>query len=217
MTSLPEDRTVTPPVGLAALDEEPTVVLPSARRASEPDDDVAELGRRFAAGDPDALPEAYRRWSTLVHTLALRSTGDAEDAADITQQVFVAAWRGQAGFDPSRGTLPGWLVTITRRRIADRWEQRSRERRDVEAVGSVSGHRPADGPESAVADRVLLADELARLGEPQRKIMELAFFQDLTHNQIASVLGLPLGTVKSHVRRSLDRLRTRLEVDGVSA
>ena len=86
----------------------PRIPTPAPRRARQrlaPTPRSLELGRRFAAGDPEALPEAYQRWSGLVHTMALRSTGNAEDAADITQQVFVSAWRGQARLRP-RGRAP---------------------------------------------------------------------------------------------------------------
>lgn len=178
------------------------------------DDDAAAA---FAEGRPDALRLAYERFGALVYTLAVRSVGNAAEAEDITQQVFVAAWQGRGGFDPARGTLAGWLVAITRNKIADALRGRQREQRIVAQITSGTVATVSAAPPDILVDRVVLADELARLPEAQRLAMVLAFYSDLTHEQIASSLQMPLGTVKSHIRRGLARLRSRLEADGAAS
>jgi RNA polymerase sigma factor (sigma-70 family) len=172
----------------------------------------ADIAAAFARGGDGALHEVYNRWSPLIYTVARRSVGDSHDAADVTQAVFVAAWQGRQGYDPDAGSLPAWLLGITRRKVADHYRARGRA---PEPNADLPEESMADPAVESVIDRVLLADEIARLGDPQRRILELCFFQDMTHAQVASLLDLPLGTVKSHIRRSLGRLRERLEVDGV--
>ena len=189
----------------------------TAPGAPEPDD--REVARLFAAGDERGLALAYERWAGQVHGMAVRAFGPGPDAEDVTQQVFVSAWTGRAGYRPDKGPLPAWLVGVCRHKIADTWARRDRQRRETEAAVTEFQSAPSAttaGVDAAVADRVLLLDELDRLGQPQRGIIELAFFEDLTHQQIAARTGLPLGTVKSHIRRTLERLRTRLEVDGAA-
>ncbi|MYW63092.1 sigma-70 family RNA polymerase sigma factor [Streptomyces sp. SID8379] len=171
-----------------------------------------QLAAGLRDGQEAALEAAYRRWSALVHTLAYRSLGDAREAEDVSQQVFLAAWRGRNGFDPVRGTLAGWLVGITRRKVADALSGRTRRAELVAASGaalSVTGVVSRDMA-NHVLDRVVVQHELTRLPAPQRRVLELALYDDLTQPQIAERTGWPLGTVKSHVRRGMNRLREQL-------
>jgi RNA polymerase sigma factor (sigma-70 family) len=183
----------------------------SALEAGHPDGTLAEA---FRGGDPVALRQVYDRFGRAVFHLAVRSLGSGADAEDITQTTFVAAWQGRETFDPDRGSLLGWLLAIARRKVIDRLRAAAREHRLAETVRALPEPVVAEAGADRVVDRLVVADELARLPAEQRRVLELAFYDDLTHQQIAAVTGLPLGTVKSHLRRGMARLRQRLEVDG---
>lgn len=177
-----------------------------------------EMDAAFGSGEEWALRAAYERFAPLVHTIALRTLGNTADAEEVTQQVFVKAWRAAPGFDPSRGALRAWLTAITRNAVTDVQRSRQREWALTERVASFEARsdKSAEPSLEQVVDASLVVDELAALGQPQETILRLAFYDGYTHEQIADRLDLPLGTVKSHIRRSLQRLRRRLEVDNAA-
>lgn len=171
----------------------------------------AEAEQAWIAGGDDALHVAWERFGSLVFTYCRRALGDHDSAADCTQETFVSAWRSRDRFDPSKGTLAGWLMGIARYRVLDARRAAPRiptPRADDETVDIAE---PASPMEDALADRLLLAHALETLPERPRRVVELAFHGDLTHQQIAMRLDLPLGTVKSDMRRALVRLRDHME------
>ena len=178
-------------------------------------DDVPEpvLSHAFALGESWALEASYERWSALVYTIALRMLRDAQDAQDVTQEVFLRAWRGRDGYRPEQRPLPAWLTGIARHLVSDRLSARTREQRLHERV--VVNHPDDDETEIAesVADALIVADLLERLEHPRREVVELAFLAGLSHAEICARTGLPLGTVKSHIRRGLTQLRDHLGGD----
>ncbi len=172
----------------------------------------------FAAGRAD-LRAVYDAHASLVYGMCRKALGGTA-ADDVTQEVFVSAWRARDRFDPARGNLSQWLAGITKRRIIDhlRSEGRHANRRaDEESIdrGAVRGGDESIGSTDAVverlADRALAAQALAQLAERPRQVVELAYIHDLTHQQIAEQTGLPLGTIKSDIRRGLQRIREHLE------
>lgn len=177
---------------------------------------VDDLALAFRAGDEDALRKAFDQYGPAVLYVATRGTVNSADAEDVVQATFVAAWLRRETFDADRGSLLAWLLGIARRKIADQYRSAARQGRLVrEAPAEVAVGRPLPAPDQVV-DQLVVADELRRLPAQQRRVLELAFYEDLTHPQIAAATGLPLGTVKSHLRRGMARLRSRWEVDGVA-
>lgn len=115
-----------------------------------------EIGRGIGRGDADCFALAHRRWGRLVHHLAARTLGDVRDAEDVTQQVFLAAWSGRAGYDPARGPVPAWLVGITRRKVADALTARTR-RLDLGAAAGAALPPPSRRPTGASAPSTVSA------------------------------------------------------------
>jgi RNA polymerase sigma-70 factor, ECF subfamily len=169
----------------------------------------AELSLGFARGDEACLQEVFRRLAPLIYTIAYRALDSSSDGEEITQEVFVSAWRARDNYQAEKGSLSGWLIGITRHRIADRQRTRGRDLRLVQAVTNTTDVQVQ--PEiSTLVDRIVLTEEIGRLPHPRGTILQLAFWEGRSYPQIAEQLDLPLGTVKSHARRALRHLRTQL-------
>lgn len=186
------------------------------RRVFLPDVEVDDvITRGWVDGDDEVLALAYRRWGSTIHSFASRTVGPTE-ADDVTQRVFIAAWTNRDRFDPAEGSLRTWLLGITRHKAIDALRRRTRSREmslDPRVmVDSDESRAPWLRVDEQVAARLLVGDALRELGDPQERIMRLAFFEGMTHHQISEHEGIPLGTVKSHIRRSMLRLRGQLEV-----
>jgi RNA polymerase sigma factor (sigma-70 family) len=165
------------------------------------------LDRLFVLGDDSALRSAYEAHGSLIYTFCKRTVGP-ETAHDVTQEVFLAAWRARERFDPERGTLAGWLIGIAKNKVLD-----SLRRRQLHLIGDDDLPAYAVSPDrvDATGDRMVLAAALNELSPRARRVVELAYINDMTHEQIAQHTSLPLGTVKSDIRRGLDRLRLHLD------
>ena len=186
-------------------------VLASAR--DERLADQAALAR-LARGDQNALAELYDRHARPIYSLALRILRERADAEDVVQEVFAQAWNQAARFDTGRGAVAAWLLMMARSRAIDRLRAR-RSRPETASDAAVVERMP----DAAVRqDLQLLSSEqveilktaLNGLPAPQREALELAYYEGLTHTEIAERLSEPLGTVKTRIRQAVIRLRESL-------
>lgn len=176
----------------------------------DPDSGPPALARRFAAGEHGSLEAMYAEHGSLVYSYCAR-TLDSSRAADATQEVFLAAWKSRARYRPEAGTLPGWLLGIARFKVIDILRAEGRQpmlEREPNGAGVDPVFEPGDV--TSIGERMLVADALATLADRPREMVRLAFFDDLTHAQIAERCDVPLGTVKSDIRRGLEKLRSQL-------
>jgi RNA polymerase sigma-70 factor (ECF subfamily) len=178
------------------------------------------LVARMAAGDERGLGELYDRHGRTAYALALAIVREGADAEEVVADAFGQAWRTAAQFDPSRGSVGAWLATITRTRALDLLRARGRRARALTraAVGDSAGLAAPLAAAGEAPDRrvereethVLVGRSLAELPEPQRRVIELAYFGGLTHSEIAAELKEPLGTVKTRLRAGMEKLRGSL-------
>jgi RNA polymerase sigma-70 factor (ECF subfamily) len=165
------------------------------------------LLHRVASRDPAAIREALDQFGGLVWSLARRMSPSASDAEDAVQEIFVDLWQSAARYDASLATEAGFVAMIARRRLIDRIRRRQR-RSDTEPLPEVLEEAPTSARprQEACAEAGLAAKAMQQLRPEQRRALVLAC-QGLSHEEIAATTGMPLGTVKTHVRRGLSRVR----------
>ena len=185
---------------------------PSPEGTGEP---VAELLRRCARGDEESFATLYDLTARRVHGLVLRVVRDPAQAEEVTQEVYLQAWRTASRYDEQKGSALSWLMTLAHRRAVDRVRAaESASRQDTtyhQRTHTVPHDTTAEAAETSIeARRVRTA--LAELTTVQREALELAYFGGYTHTEVATMLDLPVGTAKTRIRDGLIRLRDAMGV-----
>jgi len=181
------------------------------------DDPLEGLLALVADGDEPAFAELYRRVAPAVFGLVTKVVRDPAQAEEVTQEVFVELWRRSPRFDPARGTARSWIMTCAHRRAVDRVRSAERAARRDDLAGRRDQGRPYDEVVEQVEtslQRAHVRRSLDVLTDLQREAVVLAYYGGYTHREIAELLGVPSGTVKTRLRDGLLRLRDHL---GVSA
>jgi RNA polymerase sigma-70 factor (ECF subfamily) len=169
----------------------------------------AELLRRVGNGDDGAFETLYRRYSRPVFGLALRRLGDRNRAEDAVQETFTSVWRSASSYRPDRGPGAPWLYAVARNAIVDGARRRSNESRDVPDEPAADAGPAERAEQGWTAWRVHRAME--ELPDPERRVLELAYWHSLSQSEISARLDVPLGTVKTRTRSGLRRLADLLE------
>jgi len=172
---------------------------------------------RIAAGEARAVEECLQRYRGLVWSLARRLSADFADAEDAVQEVFIELWRNASRFDASVASEATFVTMVARRRLIDRRRKRSRGL-DTVPLGDDPLPAPADSTDALEIDEeaARVRQAMRQLRPEEQQVMRLSFEQGLSQGEIASLVNLPLGTVKTHARRGLVRLRNLLGVAPIS-
>ena len=165
----------------------------------------ASLLSAIRSGDENAMALLYDRYSSIVYSVALRVLGDTSAAEDVLQEVFIQLWRNPGLFDSSRGSLGAWLAVIARNRAIDALRKRHPETDIGDVIVSVEPDMAGHAERARVMEKVLGA--LGAMPLAQRSALEMAYFEGLTHTEIAAKTGEPLGTIKTRIRAGLLALR----------
>jgi RNA polymerase sigma-70 factor, ECF subfamily len=167
---------------------------------------------KLRGGDSSALEDLYDRYTPLLYSVAMRILRSASDAEEAVQQAWVQVWKSAERYEPRRGPVAAWLLTVTRTRALDLYRSLSSRKRAEGQVDPEPVNTPADPASAAtrgqLSQRVRKA--LGSLPIQQRQVLEIAYFEGLSQSEIATRLGAPLGTVKSWTRQGLLRLRELL-------
>lgn len=187
-------------------------------RLSAAEEIESALLTRIAGGDPHALTELYDRISPFAYGLALRITGESDSAADAVQEALLRVWHRAVQYDPGRGGPRAWLLRLVRNVAIDAVRARgSRQRAEVRAGAEAPDPSASERPEDIFAEGESgrrLRHALAALPVDQRRALEIAYFEGLSHTEIATREGIPLGTVKTRIRDGVLRLREQFAAEG---